>query len=294
MCQAGTSWDDPIPESLLPQWEKWKSHCTNLTQVQIPRCFRPPDMEEVNSYELHHFSDGSTSGYGQCSYLRLIRKDKVHCSLVAGKSRVAPTKLVTIPRLELTAAYVSALMSHTLKEELKLPIEKEYFWTDSQVVLSYINNDARRFHVFVANRLTKIHQLTDAKQWHYVPTKENPADHASRGLSVSDLLGSNWFTGPEFLWSKSWKVKEEDDWKLNVGDPEVRKVTTLKTCASLKSMFNVANKLTSFSKWTSAVKAVARLQRVAQKVKLGKKSASNEEIVKAEKFVFKSSISKRK
>ena len=162
MCRAGTSWDDPLPEQLLPRWEKWKSDCSNLPEVHIPRCYRPADMKEVERYELHHFSDGSTSGYGQCSYLRIIGKEKVHCVLVAAKSRVAPIKLVTIPRLELTAAHVSALMSYTLKEEMNLPIEEEYFWTDSKVVLSYINNDARRFHVYVANRLSKRPRLRKA------------------------------------------------------------------------------------------------------------------------------------
>jgi hypothetical protein len=245
-------------------------------------------MKEVERYELHHFSDGSTSGYGQCSYLRVIGKEKVHCVLVAGKARVAPTKLVTIPRLELTAAYVSALMSHTLKEELRLPISGEYFWTDSQVVLSYINNDARRFHVFVANRITKIHQLTEAKQWHYIPTGENPADHASRGKSVSGLLDSNWFKGPDFMWNKSWSVSDEEDWRLNVGDPEVRKVTTLRTCTSSIPEFNIVDRLTSFSKWSSAVRAVARLKRAARRLKIGQKSSSNAERLESETFIIKS------
>ena len=120
----------------------------------MARCFHPKDIQKVEKCELHHFSDGNTTGYDQCSYLRVTGKEKVHCVLIDGKARVAPTKLVTIPRLELTAAYVSALMSHTLKQEIKLPIDKEYVWTDFQVVLGYLNNEARRFHVFVANRVT--------------------------------------------------------------------------------------------------------------------------------------------
>lgn len=99
--------DDPLPEELCPQWEQWKTDCLGLAEVKISICFRPPEFGEVVRYELHHFSDGSTSGYGQCSYLRIIGEDKVHCVLVAGKARVAPLKLLTIPRLELTAAYVS-------------------------------------------------------------------------------------------------------------------------------------------------------------------------------------------
>lgn len=73
-----------------------------------------------------------------------------------GKARVAPTKVVTIPRLELTAAVISVAVSSMLKEELELRVDEEYFWTDSQVVLGYVSNEARRFHVFVANRVQRI------------------------------------------------------------------------------------------------------------------------------------------
>ena len=111
--------------------------------------------------------------------------------------------MVTIPRLELTAALVSALMSKTLKKELQPQIDGEYFWTDSQMVLSYINSDTKRFHTSVANRVQKIRQITQPNQWHYVSTEENPADHASRGISVTKLLASNWFSGSDFLWSQS-------------------------------------------------------------------------------------------
>lgn len=288
ICQAGTSWDDQLPDNLLPAWEKWKSDCSNLSQIKIPRCFHPPDMKQVERYELHHFSDGSTKGYGQCSYLRVIGKDKVHCCLIASKARVAPSKLTTIPRLELVAAYVSALMSYTLKEEIKLPIDEEYFWTDSQVVLAYINNDARRFQVFVANRITKIHQLSEPSQWHYVPTSENPADHASRGMSVSGLLNSNWFTGPDFLWNKSWKVEIEEERKLSVGDPELRKVTTLKTTASVSNEFNIVDRLTVFSRWSTAVGAVARLKRAATVSRNSQSPASCSERKDSEMFIIKS------
>ncbi len=84
-------------------------------------------MQDVERYEFHHFSDGITKVYGQFSYLRVISKDTVHCSIIAAKSRVAPSKLATIPCEELVAAYVSALMSHILKNGPRVPIEKEYF-----------------------------------------------------------------------------------------------------------------------------------------------------------------------
>ena len=133
---------------------------------------------------MHNFADASTSGYGQCSYLRVKDEDEnVHVPLVMGKSRVAPTKITTIPRLELTAAVVSAKVAVMVQEELNYTKLKQYFWTDSKVVLGYINNDAKRFHTFVANRVQVIRSNTDTKEWRYIdfqdfkakfPTKVGP------------------------------------------------------------------------------------------------------------------------
>lgn len=92
-------------------------------------------------------------GYGQCSYIRLVDdQNNIHCSLVIAKSRITPLMSITIPRLELTAAVVSVRMN-LLRNELEYTNMTEWFWTYSSVVLGYIANNTRRFHVFVANRV---------------------------------------------------------------------------------------------------------------------------------------------
>ena len=116
------------------------------------------------------------------------------------KSRLTPLKPVTIPRLELTAALVSSKISCMLRKELEYAPMDEVFWTDSKMVLGYINNNARRFHVFVGNRVQEIREQTSPSQWHYVGTKSNPADIASRGAGAQELLNSPlWWNGPDFL-----------------------------------------------------------------------------------------------
>lgn len=157
LCRDKADWDEPIPDQARVKWEKWRSELLDLEELKIPRCFVPKGFGEPSSIELHHFSDASVDGYGQCSYLRLVNKsNQVHCSFAMGKSRVTPLKNVTVPRLELTAALVSTKVSAVLRQELDYKNVKEVFWTDSQVVLGYIRNDARRFHVFVANRVQQI------------------------------------------------------------------------------------------------------------------------------------------
>ena len=139
----------------------------------------------------------SERGYGQATYIRLVNKiGKIHCSLVMGKSRAAPMKYTSIPRLELAAAVLSVKMAGIIKKELAIDHISEYFWTDSQVVIGYIRN-TKRFKTFVDNRVQQIRDYSYITQWNYVSSKMNPVDHASRGLSRSNGKHLDlWFNGP--------------------------------------------------------------------------------------------------
>ena len=108
--------------------------------------------------QLHTFCDASEKGLGAVSYLRFTSKDNVfHCSFVMAKSKVAPLRKRTIPRLELSAAVVGVQLSSFLQSELDYNIDSVHYWTDSTSVLQFINNESKRFHTFVSNRLQKIH-----------------------------------------------------------------------------------------------------------------------------------------
>ena len=157
ICKDGSRWDDPVPDHLRMQWVKWREELVVLSQLKLPHCYKSGYFGDVTTVELHGFSDTSTSGYGQCSYLRMINsKGDVHCVLVMAKSRVTPSKPITIPSLELTAVLLSVEVSVFLQRELKYSEMKEVFWTDKEVVRGYISNDTRRFHTFVANRVQSI------------------------------------------------------------------------------------------------------------------------------------------
>ena len=101
--------DEPIDERSSYEWQKWKNNLSMVEDIKIPHCYRLCGFERIINYSLHHFSDASECGYGQATYLRMVNDlEEVHCCLIFGKSRVAPVKYVSIPRLELTAA-VTAL-----------------------------------------------------------------------------------------------------------------------------------------------------------------------------------------
>ncbi|XDV46694.1 hypothetical protein PO909_014534 [Leuciscus waleckii] len=261
LCRRSIGWDDLLPEDLLPRWEEWKAGLRGLKIVWIPRCYHPQDFGKIVSVELHHFADASSVGYGACSYLRCKDvKNKVHCSFVMAKARVAPSKITSIPRLELSAAVVAARMSVLLESELNIKIDEEFFWTDSQVTLAYINNEARRFHIFVANRVQLIREYTIPSQWFYVDTKENPADHASRGLRASDILSTTWLSGPEFLWKEEVHPEPTSSLDLLVGDPEVKTIQAF--AIRVTDCTNMLDRLFRLSSWTTLLKVVARIKRL--------------------------------
>lgn len=254
--------------------------------MEIKRDFLPSNFGEAIMYELHHFADASVTGYGECTYLRAINKsNKVHCCLVMGKARVSPTKVTTIPRLELTAGVVAVQTSDMLRNELEIQDLKEFFWTDSTVVLGYINNDARRFHVFVANRIQRIRSSTKPEQWAYVASENNPADHASRGLTAEQLKTSNCFTGPKFLWQTELPERECKLGEIKEDDPEIRKVVFNTATKESRSLLDHLQK---FSDWSRVVKAVTRLKRKIKEFKDVKKptkeNTSLEERKEAELF----------
>ena len=229
----------------------------------------PSNFDEIVKTELHHFSDASATGYGQCSCLRLVDcKGQIHVSLVSAKSRVIPLrKAITIPRAELQAAVLSAKMAETLKSDFKFPnITDEVFWTDSKVVLGYITNKSKRFHVYVANRVQQITDLTETNQWHYISSKLNPADLASRGASVDSLIDSCWFQGPKFLWATDLSAQlTTNKYEVARDDPEVKaNCHTLSSKSAVSQSKPMANRLEAFSTLESAVRAISKLQNFAR------------------------------
>lgn len=123
-------------------------------------------------------------------------------------------------------AVLAVKMDAMIKAELGMQLKESVFWTDSTSVLKHVNNENRRFHIFIANRVATTGASSEPEQWRYVGTKENPADDVSRGMKLSEFLkGRRWLEGPQYL----RKAKERQsqtvlDISLDVGDKEVRRV----------------------------------------------------------------------
>ncbi|XP_064622348.1 uncharacterized protein LOC135484644 [Lineus longissimus] len=179
------------------------------------------------------------------------------------KSRVPPPKAMTIPRLELPAAVTSVKVGAFLERELKMQEIEALYHTDSMVVLGYISNDSKRFHVFVANRIQQIRDVTTPGQWRHVATESNPADIASRGTNAEGLINSRlWWKGPEFLQNSesSTLMMTKKPIPIADDDPEVkRSVTVNKTIVSVNpaKFASMTERFEYFSDWFRLKRAVA-------------------------------------
>ena len=268
LCRTKLGWDEEIDEECRVRWENWKSQLPALERFSMERCLKPANFGTVVSRQIHNFSDASSTGYGQVSYLRIENENgDIHCAFLMGKARVAPVKTMTIPRLELTAATVSVRVGEMVARELDEPVERKTYWTDSTTVLKYIRNEKRRFHVFVANRVQTIREVTNHEQWKYVETKINPADDASRGLKGYELTKQHrWITGPNFLWlpESEWPQLPCDLDDVSADDPEVKKVLVHSLDVSESS--DLLTRLTRFSDWQRMKRSVAWILRLRPKL----------------------------
>ncbi|GFX82914.1 integrase catalytic domain-containing protein [Trichonephila clavipes] len=200
-------WMDLLPDTINREWRQFVESLQVVNDININRCIV---VEQPEVIELHGFSDASQSAYGAVVYCKSITSDgKMLVHLIASKSRVAPTKQTTIPRLELCAAVLLAKLVHRVKQALKLNVTNTFLWSDSMIVLSWIRKESYQIKTFVANRIATIQEMTSSEQWRYVATEDNPADFVSRGMDSLKLKTCElWWNGPKFLMSNQYPQRQ--------------------------------------------------------------------------------------
>lgn len=224
----GLDWDAPPPDDVLNHWNQFKLELPLLSKFQLPRRISD-DYFHVS--EVHGFCDSSSKGYSAVIYFRFFNKDnqKSNVYFVCAKSKVAPLKTVSIPRLELCAAVLlSDLLSYVLNVySTTLNFDKVFAWSDSQIALAWIKSSPHRWRTFVSNRVSFIQEKISPSCWYHIPSEENPADVASRGSLPSELLkNSLWWAGPAFLkYPPNSCLPAEKNIDLSAVSEEERKVT---------------------------------------------------------------------
>ncbi|CAG9103784.1 unnamed protein product [Plutella xylostella] len=248
----GTSWDDPIPEELQSRWHNWLSNLRALRELRIPRCY---DYEPTATRELHTFVDASEEAYVAAAYWRIQRADgSVKITLAMAKSRVAPIKPTSIPRLELQAAVLGTRISNTTRSEHDYEdITRRVFWSDSRTVLAWIRAEPRTFKTFVAHRLAEIEESTKKSEWRWVPTAENVADDATRATPHDFDAQHRWFNGPEFL------RHAEEHWPTENKEEVPKTGEEKESCAVVSLGHAHLPDIERFSRWTRLIRVTARV-----------------------------------
>ncbi|XP_025192662.1 uncharacterized protein LOC112592723 [Melanaphis sacchari] len=252
--QIKIDWDQPIPEYIREKWLRFYKQFEELETLSIPRKCKPFMSDHI---EVHGFCDASEKAYGACIYVRSKDQNEQWCSrLLCSKSRVAPVKGATIPRLELEGALVLAQLAEKVAAAWELDVKNFYLWTDSMVALGWIRSEATRFKTYIVNRVIQILELTNAQQWRHVGTADNPADILSRGALVQELKVSElWWNGPQ------WLSYSNDGWEHSVTTlPEEE---TLPERRVIKLALAVIDQsiglIEHYSNWRQLVRAVAWL-----------------------------------
>lgn len=186
--EANVGWDDFVPEELQEAWRRWRCDLHTLMSKDIPRCYFPKHAKIV-SFQLHGFSDASEQAYAGAIYFRMVDATaKVHTSLIMSKTKVAPIKRLSIPRLELCGALIVTRLLNHVKNVFEIPLSDVFAWTDSSIVLNWLSGSPRRFKTYVGNRVSEIVDKIPPDRWNHVSSADNPADCASRGYFLRNCL----------------------------------------------------------------------------------------------------------
>jgi len=202
-------WDDPLPSAINTKWITFLRNLQDLSLLKFPRWI---GYKAEHHVEIHGFSDASPQAIAAVVYTRWYSPSgETMVRLICSKTKVAPLKRQTIPRLELAGAVLLTKVVKRLSQTLKI-IESEIFmWTDSQVTLTWINNHPSRWKEFVHNRVCYVQDTLPLAKWKFVAGCDNPADLATRGLTPKQLKENEmWWNGP------SWLSKTSSEWPIEL------------------------------------------------------------------------------
>ncbi|XP_058987954.1 uncharacterized protein LOC131806984 [Musca domestica] len=194
---AHVNWDEEVPKPILREWIKHRNDLQNLSTLRLCRWINTSDTTNT---EFHVFADASNRAYVAALYARTVHPDgKVNVSLVTARTKVAPVKTKTLPRLELCGASLAAKLIRKVRESIGGGF-RMYAWRDSTVVLAWLHSHPSRWSTYVANRVAEVQDVLPPEIWNHVHSEHNPADCVSRGVNASHLLQHNlWWNGPDWL-----------------------------------------------------------------------------------------------
>ena len=258
--QQGYEWDQDLPSAVQQKWLSLFKEMKELNEVSFPGSLSPPEPADSQP-TVCVFADASQDVFGAYPYIRwAVEKGEFDIRFIAAKSRVAPLKQITIPRLELQAAVLASRLQATIKEESRFQFKETFIFTDSAIVLAWIRGKIRRYKLFVSSRIGEIQSQTDPAQWKHIPSRHNVTDDVSRGIAVTELSG-RWQSGPNFLRlpKEQWPQSEPKPNQEEV-EKECRKTLNVGAVAFSPTIVD-NNRLSSWKKLVRVMTWVLRTKR---------------------------------
>ena len=267
---GGGGWNTPVIGENLEEWTQW---CAELQEMEPSTCNRAliprPGYQAIY---LCTFSDASEKGYAAVSYIVCEYADGCTVSFGLGRVRVAPRKIVSMPRLELLGAVLAVEVANIIKKALKIEFTDTYFWVDSTAVLHWINNPDLQLKTFVGRRVDKVFEGIDLFEntiLSYVSTDDNPADVGSRGVRPSNKERIKlWQEGPAWLKNRreTWPISDGSSQKQpSLKDLEIKKINAVKVTAcpqiqEVKPLQHLFEKYSSLEKLKTSASWLLRLR----------------------------------
>ena len=206
-------WDESVEDDIRDRFLNVLEMLGEIRKLQFPRCFKPEGRDETYKPDLLCFGDGSKQAFCTLAYIRYkLDNGSFKCSLLTGKTRVAPLRKISVPRIELLGAVANVRIAENVQNSLKIEFGRRFFFTDSSAVFGMIRGECGSFQEFVGTRTGEIKgKSSPEEEWFWLPTKENLADLGTRDDVTPELLSPD----STYLNGMPWMEESEDKWPVN-------------------------------------------------------------------------------
>lgn len=276
-------WDTELSAEAQKEWSVYFQKLQNLEKIRIPRWIGTHSY--IRTWEIHGFADASQKAFAAVVYAKCETSDGPGVTLLTSKTRVAPLQELTIPRLELNAAVTLAKLLSHVRQTLKIEDIPITCWSDSSIVLHWLQTCPSKLNRFVANRVWTINETLPAVEWRHVPTQFNPADVASRGALPNELASHKlWWSGPP------WLVQPRATWPENITAKPDEKDLELKTRAMNVHVTHAPGTTESiahkYSSWKTLMMVTALFKRLAARTISANRVKKGEDPLPVESLAF--------
>lgn len=284
----------PLKPLTCQRWQLFFAALADIQTTQVPRWVQYTPQDAI---QIHGFCDASEKAYAVALHLRVQHSSGSWSShLLCAKSKVAPVKQVALPRLELCGAVLLSKLAKNVLPHLSIPDCELVLWTDSSIVLAWLDKHPYTWKTFIGNRVSKIQNNLPRSKWLHIRSADNPADLATRGVSPKNLQTSSlWWNGPQ------WLRQPQSLWPISLyQNPDDKDMERRPIKANLATLLHNGDKIFQrFSSWSKTLHVLYYVLRFFNRTNPRNKgefiyestAISQDEIWRAKRFIIRTTQS---